>query len=297
MKSKFTLTESERNRILGLHKSAIKKEFLIEQTQYIKDAAGKVSILQGPQVVPQGSTAITQQEYETALKTQNPPANQPVAAPTTATPTTPTTATTPQSPTSETKVLNDRDYTYKKEGDKYFFKLQTNPGSDVAKKFKTANKYVNWTEATGKGLDAIKKLNWGQSELMPIKSASSMKVQSPLSNTTLATGTNPTTATPTTPTTATPTTPTTATPTTPTTATPTTPTTATATTPEIAADLKTASEIRQQFRQGRRDQRQIQRQYDKMTNTYNRLAAKMDKNTKDQYIAAMNALKQQLGQA
>ena len=88
MKSKFTLTESERNRILGLHKSAIKKEFLIEQTQYIKDAAGKVSVLQGPQVVPQGSTAITQQEYETALKTQNPPANQPVAAPTTATPTT-----------------------------------------------------------------------------------------------------------------------------------------------------------------------------------------------------------------
>ena len=88
------------------------------------------------------------------------------------------------------------------------------------------------------------------------------------------------------------TTPTTATVTTPTTATP---TTATPTTPEIAADLKTASEIRQQFRQGRRDQRQIQRQYDKMTNTYNRLSNKMDKNTKDQYIAAMNALKQQLG--
>jgi hypothetical protein len=89
------------------------------------------------------------------------------------------------------------------------------------------------------------------------------------------------------------TTPTTATVTTPTT--PTTPTTATPTTPEIAADLKTASEIRQQFRQGKRDQREIQRQYNKMYNTYNRLSAKMDKNTKDQYIAAMNALKQQLG--
>ena len=90
------------------------------------------------------------------------------------------------------------------------------------------------------------------------------------------------------------TTPTTATVTTPTT--PTTPTTATST-PEIAADLKTASEIRQQFRQGRRDKRQLQAQYNKMTNTYNRLSAKMDKNTKDQYIAAMNALKQQIGQA
>lgn len=67
--------------------------------------------------------------------------------------------------------------------------------------------------------------------------------------------------------------------------------------PEVAADLKTASEIRQQFRQGKRDQRQIQRQYDKMYNTYNRLSDKMDKQTQDQYLNAMSALKQQLDQA
>jgi hypothetical protein len=99
---------------------------------------------------------------------------------TAATPT--TTAATPTTsaatPTTETKVLNDRDYVYKKEGDKYFFKLQTNPGSDAAKKLKTSNKYVNWTEATGKGLDAIKKLNWGQSENLALKPASAVTVTS-----------------------------------------------------------------------------------------------------------------------
>jgi hypothetical protein len=93
-------------------------------------------------------------------------------------------------PTAETKVLNDRDYVYKKEGDKYFFKLQNNPGSDAAKKLKAANKYVNWTEATGKGLDAIKKLNWGQSENLALKPASAVTVtsQTNVAQTTQTTG-------------------------------------------------------------------------------------------------------------
>jgi len=85
-KNLFVISESERERILGMHKDATRKQYLSEQTQYIKDAAGKVSVLQGPQVVPQGSTVITQQEYETALKAQQLPANQPVVAPATATP-------------------------------------------------------------------------------------------------------------------------------------------------------------------------------------------------------------------
>lgn len=154
MKSKFILTESERNRILGLHKSAIKKEFLIEQTQYIKDAAGKVSILQGPQVVPQGSTAITQQEYETALKTQNPPANQPAAAPTT-----PTTTVAPTSNPNNEVLLQgtDKDYDYKKVGDKYYFKLKENPTSVGAKGYKTQGKFKDWTLATNQ--EAIKKIS------------------------------------------------------------------------------------------------------------------------------------------
>ena len=258
MKSKFTLTESERDRVLGLHKSAIKKEFLTERDAVLGN--------QGTPVV--GATPGGASIANTA--TQTPPTN----------PTTPTTSAT--TPTSETKVLNDRDYSYKKEGDKYFFKLQTNPASDSAKKLKAANKYVNWTEAkTDPALSAIKALKWGQSEKMAMAPASNIKLQNTNTPTQLA-GVNPTTGTTTGTTTAT-----------------TTGTTPTSTTqaPEVVADLKTASEIRQQFRQGRRDQRQIQRQYDKMTNTYNRLAVKMDKNTKDQYIAAMNALKQQLGQA
>jgi hypothetical protein len=85
-KNLFLISESERERILGMHKDATRKQYLSEQTQYIKDAAGKVSVLQGPQVAPQGSTVITQQEYETALKAQQLPANQPVASATTPAP-------------------------------------------------------------------------------------------------------------------------------------------------------------------------------------------------------------------
>ena len=61
-------------------------------------------------------------------------------------------------------------------------------------------------------------------------------------------------------------------------------------------DLKTASEIRQEFRQGKRDVRKLQRQYNKMYNTYNKLSDKMDKATDDQYLTALSNLKTQLGQ-
>lgn len=111
-----------------------------------------------------------------------------VTTPTTAatTASTATTATsTAATQNSETKVLNDRDYAYKKEGDKYFFKLQTNPGSDEAKKFKAAKKYLDWTEATGEGLKAIKNLKWGQSEKMAIN----MPTKVDLPQTTLTAGT------------------------------------------------------------------------------------------------------------
>jgi hypothetical protein len=93
---KFLITESEKNRILGMHKSAISKElgFLTEQTNNQEDGV----------------------------------------------------------------YNNDKDYDYKKEGDKYFFKLKTNPVSPKAKALKTQNKYLNWTEATGASKDAIAKL-------------------------------------------------------------------------------------------------------------------------------------------
>lgn len=98
-------------------------------------------------------------------------------------------ATTPQTPKSETKVLNDRDYAYKKEGEKYFFKLQANPASEAAKKLKQSNKYVNWTEATGKGLEAIKKLNWGQSEKLATLPATAVNAVPPAGSTASSTPT------------------------------------------------------------------------------------------------------------
>jgi hypothetical protein len=235
----FEITEEERNRILQIHESATKRAYLSEQT---------------PAPATTGAT--------TGATT-----------PTTGA-TTPTTGATQQN-TSETKVLNDRDYVYKKEGDKYFFKLQANPASEGAKKLKAANRYVNWTEAkTDPALGAIKALKWGESEGLAIKPAGNIQT-----NTTLA-GITPTTGSTTTPT-------------------ETGATTAskvTSSSPEIMADLKTASEIKQEFRQGKRDTRKLQRQYNKMYNTYNRLSDKMDKATDDQYLTALSNLKTQLGQ-
>lgn len=98
MKNLLNLTESEKSRILNLHKSAIKKEFLFEQRM---DAEGK----------------------------------------------------------NVEMYNNDKDYDYKKEGDKYFFKLKATPKSEKAKALLAQKKYVNWTEAKpGPGLDAIKTL-------------------------------------------------------------------------------------------------------------------------------------------
>lgn len=237
----FEITEEERNRILQIHESATKRGYLREQATPV--STGATTPTTGATTPTTGAT-------------------------------TPTTGGTQQSD-SETKVLNDRDYVYKKEGDKYFFKIQSNPASEGAKKLKQANKYLDWTEATGKGLEAIKKLSWGQSEGLATLPAT--KVQTNTQLATLATGTTPTS--------------------TATTATGTTPESkVTSNSPEIMADLKTASQIRQEFRQGKRDTRKLQRQYNKMYNTYNKLSDKMDKATDDQYLTALSNLKSQLGQ-
>ena len=101
MKNLLNLTESEKSRILNLHKSAIKKEFLFEQRM---DAEGKnVEMYNAP---------------------------------------------------------DDKDYDYKKEGDKYFFKLKANPKSKEAKAYLAQKKFINWTEAKGEGLKSIKKLQF-----------------------------------------------------------------------------------------------------------------------------------------
>jgi hypothetical protein len=79
--------------------------------------------------------------------------------------------------------------------------------------------------------------------------------------------------------------------------TPTTTTTPVATTtsnPQISADLKTAAQIKQEFRQGQRDQKKLKKQYDKMKQTFNKLSDKMDEKTKQQYLNAMSSLENQM---
>jgi hypothetical protein len=43
---------------------------------------------------------------------------------------------------------SDNDYDYKKENNKYYFKLKENPKSESAKKLKSQGKFINWTLAT-----------------------------------------------------------------------------------------------------------------------------------------------------
>jgi len=76
MKNQFIIAESERERILSLHQQSTKKQYLnvlSEQEQFYKGSDGKVGKLVGPQVLPAGATKISQQEYDTAMKTQQKP--------------------------------------------------------------------------------------------------------------------------------------------------------------------------------------------------------------------------------
>lgn len=188
-------------------------------------------------------------------------------------------ATTTEEPKAQVLSANDRDYAYKKEGDKYFFKLQPNPVSTSAQQYKTAGRFLDWTEAKGKGLAAIQKLNF-KPETMDTLAAKDTKVtpsaaQTPATAQTAAPvkplaiggGSQPTgqavTA---------------------------------QTNPQVSADLKSASQIRQEFRQGKRDMRKLQRERDKLYNTYNRLSGKMDKVTDKSYLDSIAQLDQLLSQ-
>jgi hypothetical protein len=72
-------------------------------------------------------------------------------------------------------------------------------------------------------------------------------------------------------------------------------TTPTSQNPEIAADLKTASQIRQEFRQGKRDKNKAIRHYNQMVNKYNRLKSKMSSQDNTAYLQEIGKLKQQIG--
>ena len=148
-KNLFLITEEERERILGMHKRATASQYLSEAGPF---------------------------EDTDPLAATTPPAagTTPPAAGTTppaAAPTTPT----PQESTYSS--YHDNDYDYKKEGDKYFFKLKSNPTSQRAKQFLAQNKYTSWTEATGNAKDAIAKLPFS-TEKMDVASVKGTKVTS-----------------------------------------------------------------------------------------------------------------------
>ncbi len=108
----------------------------------------------------------------------------------------PTPDTTPTTP-SQALFANDRDYDYKKEGDKYFFKLKANPQTPKLQALAKQGKFMNWTEATGKSLDAIKKLNFS-SEQVDTKPLTQMKVAGTAATELAGTSKTTTTTTPTT---------------------------------------------------------------------------------------------------
>jgi hypothetical protein len=258
-KNLFLITEEEKNRILGMHMKATKSQYLSEAGPFEDDQIPGAN-------TPAGTT--------------QPPA--PAAAPTAAsTPTsaTPTAASTPTSAAPESQIMtsNDRDYAYKKEGDKYYFKLQPSPVSPKAQAYKKQGKFVDWTAATGGAKDAIAKLNF-KPETMQTLSAKDVKI-TPTTPQNLAV-TKVDTA-------------------------PVKPlatggggqkTVTAQTSPQVAQDLKSASQIRQEFRQGKRDVRKLQREREKLYNTYNKLSGKMDKATDDSYIEAISQLDKLISQ-
>lgn len=74
MRNRFNVDSDEKRRIISLHENSLKKNYLnliVEQEQYYKGTDGKVGMLQGPQILPAGATAITKQEYDTSMASQN----------------------------------------------------------------------------------------------------------------------------------------------------------------------------------------------------------------------------------
>ena len=178
-KNLFEITEQEKNRILNMHINATNRHYIFEQV-----AQAPVDTVLGNQGQP---VVGAQPALQSLVNTPQQPAPQQPAPQQTA----------PQQPAdSDVKIINNLagdSYEYKKQGDKYYFKLKSNPVSQNAKNLLKSGKYVNWTEATGKGLEAIKKLDWSKSENLNLQTTplSDLRVQ----NQTLATGQNQTLAT------------------------------------------------------------------------------------------------------
>ena len=262
-KNLFVISESEKERILGMHRNATKRHYLAEELIPIKDkTTGKVSMYNGP-LAPAGSDKITQIEFDTIMKTQQPT----TVAGTSGT-------TTPSGTTNVVKfnIINDKDYEYKREGDKYSFKIRETPVSPKVLALKQQGKYVDWTVATGAGLDAIKKLPFkiDTSPTEPMKTLNPTSVSSTATQLSLP-GTSGATAT-------------------------------SGALPQLqgvvdTTNMASAKDIRQGYRQGKRDVRELERELRQNQNTLQRMANKMTPEQKKQYETKIAQLQIQINQS
>jgi hypothetical protein len=261
-KNLFLITEEEKRRILGLHQSATKRGYLSEQeqtVQYYKDQTGKVIKLVGNYSIPLESTPATPEEYDAQ--------NKPVEG----------------GGGQGAKVItnNDKSYDYKEENGKYYY----------SKKGQN-----QWVEAKGdinnpkSPLGAIKNLKWDTATPMPSPtnptSGSTVSTGSTLStgNTEGTTGSTLSTGN------------------TEGTMTTLKPSQIKTTPPQLQGVVDTTNmasrrDIRQGYRQGKRDVRKLEREVKEYQNTIKRMANKMTPEQRAQYDAKIAQLQIQINQS
>jgi hypothetical protein len=242
-KNLFVINESEKERILGMHKSASDRHYLSEQ----------VAVAPTPATTTPSTTT-----------------------PATTTPATPATPATPKPEAKGLNIVNDKDYEYKKDGETYSFRIKQTPTSANVLALQKQGKYADWTVATGKGLEAIKKLNFNDetadSVKMPIAAAKPITTDT----TTPAAGT-PAAGTP----------------------------TATAGAGGVpplqgvvdTTNMASRKDIRQGFRQEKRDVRELEKELRQTQNTLQKMANKMTPEQTKQYQTKVAQLQNQINQS
>lgn len=164
---KFLISEEERSRILGMHHNAIRKEFLFEAGPPMADDT--LGIMDPTATDPTATTPEPNLQVGAAIggtaTTPNTQAGASVVGKAT-------------DKVGETLLSNDKDYNYKKVGDKYYFKLKPNPATPKLQALVKQGKFTDWTLATKPdAVSAISKLNF-KSENLETKPLSAMKVDS-----------------------------------------------------------------------------------------------------------------------
>ncbi len=293
----FYINENEKERILNMHKNAISKQYLHEQENYYKDTVtGLVTKVNGPYAAPKNTTQSSKTEYDAQENKKLQLSNNPAPA-------------LKELP----KYSGSAPVKQGPAGDPYQYKR------DTGKTFYAKKGTEDWKEQTiTRGVEAINALLGDDVASDKLALNSKPLVTNPTAPTQLA-GTTPTDTNdpkvinPTIKLAGTPPIDTVNmtkevirslnNPNAPTqlagTTTPTnnqTPSAVTSNNPEVFADLKTAKEIKQEFRQGVKNKNKMQRQYNKMYRTYNKLSDKMDRKTDLAYLDALNTLNDQLKQ-